>query len=297
MKSLLKHLIISTLIISAWSSCDVINPEESIPAYLYLEEITLENNPAIEEGTLRHKIVAANVIVNGEAIGIIPLPSRVPVLQTGESTITIDPVVQANGNSEAFSIYPFYERISLQRNLQEAVVDTLELATRYKADTEFVLLEDFSGSGTVFTEDLDDNLQTFIETTSDGAQANEGKAGLIEIDTDNILFAAATAQDTPLDISDALQIWLEVSYKTEAVIEFGIINTETGVGAQPLYEYGVNEKNEWNKVYFDLINIVNFDNINSMQLAMRTGLSIQDGEFTRNEADIYIDNIKVLLRR
>ena len=79
------------------ASCDLINPEEEVPAYLYIDEFTLGPNPNINHGSLSSRITNAYVFVGGDVLGLVSLPALLPVTLTGEQEVIIDPMIRDNG--------------------------------------------------------------------------------------------------------------------------------------------------------------------------------------------------------
>jgi len=77
-------------VLCSMTSCDIVNPEESIPAYLFIPEFTL-NTELATEGTKSHKITEAHIFVANESVGIFSLPATVPVLAEGVQEIQIFP--------------------------------------------------------------------------------------------------------------------------------------------------------------------------------------------------------------
>ena len=144
-KNLFKLLTLLTIGIG-YSSCEIINPEEGIPSYVEIPEITVGPTAAINTGTLSNKItqVRLTVIQNNVAdiLGTFTLPATIPILLEGEQIIEFDPVIKANGNSFSLEIYPFYERIVRTVNLVPGEVQTLNLETKYKENITVRFQED-----------------------------------------------------------------------------------------------------------------------------------------------------------
>ncbi|NJL74770.1 MAG: hypothetical protein HC892_06765 [Saprospiraceae bacterium] len=62
-------------------SCDLINPAESIPAYLYITPFEFEIENTLRQGTGDQKITEAWVSIDGEFLGTYSLPALVPILK------------------------------------------------------------------------------------------------------------------------------------------------------------------------------------------------------------------------
>ena len=90
------------------SSCDIVNPEEALPAYLKIERFEFSTTPA--QGTASEQITDVWVFVNDLSLGIYELPATIPSLDVGNQNITIFPVIRENGVRSTPIIYPFYNR-------------------------------------------------------------------------------------------------------------------------------------------------------------------------------------------
>ena len=66
-------------------SCNKFDGDQTIPAYIHIEKITLADNPIISEGSLSNRITDAWVYVDDELIGAFELPATFPVLKKGET--------------------------------------------------------------------------------------------------------------------------------------------------------------------------------------------------------------------
>ena len=77
------------IIVTGFCGCDIINPDETIPAYIYIESIEVINNPDLQgkEGSLNNTIVDAWVSANGKLVGAFELPAVIPVLAEGDIEI------------------------------------------------------------------------------------------------------------------------------------------------------------------------------------------------------------------
>lgn len=61
------------LLLFKCTSCDVINPTEDIPAYIYIADFQLNTNP--NQGTSSDKITDVWVSLNNDFLGVYPLPA------------------------------------------------------------------------------------------------------------------------------------------------------------------------------------------------------------------------------
>lgn len=275
------------------AGCELINPEEPIPSYLYIEPFVLRENPEIQAGSLDHRISHIYAYMDNEFLGIFSLPALIPVLKEGNQELLIDPAVRDNGISSDVQIYPFYERYTTQVSIEPGKIDTIKPQTRYKTNIAIHFIEDFESGTPIFSEDRDGNGQTFMDLST--LEVFEGfRSGVIRLDTANILFDAATGRDQLFSLRQGGRIYMEVHYKAETEILFGLIEIDNLGNTESYYEFGLLPRDTWNKVYFNLTDLVTVTNADNYQVVATCGLPFQNGVFTRTEAEVYLDNIKLI---
>ena len=265
-------------------ACD---KEEPIPAFIRIQSIDVETRPG--EGTDDHRITDAWVFTDREFLGAFPLPGRVPVLPTGDVTLTVFSGIRKNGTTGLPTIYPFYQRITLDRNLMPHESDTLLLTTQYETATVFAILENFNDEHE-FLIDRDNNNETGVQITSDPAFEGGG-SGLIELSYENPVIEVAHTKvlaDLPVNLSP---IYLEINYMTQIPFQIGFFGERNGT-PQVIYDATVFPKDEWNKIYFDFTQTVALTNFDFYHLTLRAITEQPEGSA---EVDsILLDNIKLL---
>ncbi|MGK0363116.1 MAG: hypothetical protein ACI85O_000158 [Saprospiraceae bacterium] len=269
-------------------SCDIINPEEEIPSYLKIESFELEESIDEETFGLASKIVAANVLVNDESVGVISIPGKIPVFAEGDVIVTLDPLVQENGADLFLRIYPFFERIDIPVTLSRVDSTVINVKTKYQSGN-FFRGSTFSGSDEFFTEDLDGNGFTQLAISTVGGQAGQGSIGRIVLNADNPSYQAATSESALIDISNYTQAWLEVQYKSDVDFIFGVRNASTDI----IREFGIRGKDEWNTIYFDAANFLSSNSITEFQLTVSATLP---SSWSGDDAVILIDNVKFVYK-
>ncbi len=285
------------LLIVIVSSCDIINPSEEIPAYLYISEFELTTEPSLH-GSDSEKILYAWVHVNNEFIGAYSLPALVPVLKSGTQEITVNAGIKDNGISLTPEIYPFYETYRQTLDLQAGIVDTLYPSITYKDDIG-IAIEDFEDINLLFTDDRDGNTSTRIEVVSRSENPEkvfEGDgSGIIRLDKDNPFIEVATKIDelfTGLQ-EENIYVYLEINYKSDVNVIFGVIGHDNGF-VTPYYDPGFSSKDNWNKIYFNLSPLVFELNAEAYQIVLTAGLPSENEIFTMDNAEILLDNIKLV---
>ena len=268
------------------SACDT--SKEEVPAFLYLNKFELVTNVA-DQGSASEKITEAWLFVGGQSVGAYTLPAVVPILTKGNQEIKIFPGIRQNGVSSEPEIYPFYNFHEEMRDLKEGIVDTVLPQTSYDAVTKFAIVDDFE-LGTIFKDDLDGDSETTIEIATDGGL--EGNYGKIHLTKAHPLVEVASDlvySDFP---SNFQSVFIELNYKTEVVIEVGLRGFSTIQSPLTRYERGVNVKNSWNKIYFNLTSQVNeMQNIGytRFQVVFRAILPA-----SKEEGVVSLDNVKLI---
>ena len=272
------------------NGCDIINPEEQIPAFIEFGAFEMQANPLVNHGSLDHRIEKGWLFVGDELIGVVTLPSTIPVYLSGEQEIKIDPMVHLAGQSQVVRIYPFCERFIQNVTLTPGEVTKVQPTTNYIDEAVFAFVEDFESSTQRFTD-----IRTgAVEIVATEIDAFENKSGRIRLDLDNPVAEIATNPTSLYDLRSGGKTYLEVNYKSEAEVLFGLVGHEGGT-IIPNYEFGIFPKDSWNKIYFELTNQVISSDFPAYQISILAGLPVNnDGTFTIDEANILLDNIKLI---
>jgi hypothetical protein len=280
-----------------FAGCD--REEEPVPAYLTVQPFELKATNPAAHGSISEKIANASMFLlnddlkESRSLGNVALPANIPVLTEGEWKLNIDPVIKANGNSYFLQAYPFYERFITTVNFQPNEDVTVKPVTTYKDDCVFEFIEDFEGAGHLFTIDRDDNPKTFLESSKDDVFEGEF-SGKILLDTANYVFVATTNTLYQLTFDQGGKFFMEVNYKTPVPLEFGLIAIDNQGVESPNFEFVVLPKDEWNKIYFDMTDLVATSSANRFVFAIRAGIPFENKQFTLDKAEIFLDNIKLV---
>lgn len=274
--------------------------DEPIPTYIHIEDFVVESTSPNLHGSVSQKITHALVFLVDKdgldaphQLGTITLPATIPAIVSGNFEINIDPVVKANGNSLSLAVYPFYERFKADVTLSPGSDIEIAPKTRYAPDANFLLIENFEANGHLFSSDRDDNPLTSLEV-SDMDVFEGNSSGLVQLDTANNVFVVATAEPYEINFPESVRAYMEVNYKTDVPLEFGVLAVDALNDETPNFEFVVFAKPEWNKIYFDMTNLLADAPANRFIFIIRGGLPIEDGQFTLDEATVQLDNIKVI---
>ena len=273
--------------------CDVINPDEDEPAILKIEEFTLNTN-TVTEGSASEKITEAWLTVNGEFLGAYSLPARIPVLSTGPTRVKLEAGIRDNGISRTPEIYPFYEIFETDVDLNPLINHTIAPAIGYLSNAKFALVEDFESGNSIFSQNRILDGSTIIPVETDVFEGD--KSGRITLTEERPVAELATLQRYSRLNSASPFVYLEVNYKSEVPVAFGIIGYAIAGDNQgtAFLEQGFLPKAEWNKIYFNLSSTLAENEFAEYQIGLQAFIP-ETGEGSGLErAEVLLDNIKLL---
>lgn len=295
--SFFNKTLLPAFVVFALVGCDT--EQERLPAFLQLDPFVVQATNTSVHGSVSAKITHAKVFLTDlqtgatHSLGTLALPGSYPVLLEGQYQLNVDPVIKANGNSFSALIYPFYERFTTVIDLEPTVELTVTPNTRYRSDAVFEFIETFENPGMLFSDDRDENPLTFIErSTADVFEGNY--SGHVHLDTANHTMVVSTQVPFILDVTKHGKIFMELDYKTDIPLEFGVIAVDAVGVEEPNFVFVVLGKPEWNKIYFDLTELVSTANTDRFFIVLRAQLANQTQSPPLTEADIWLDNIKLL---
>ncbi len=269
------------------SGCELINPDETIPSYIYLKDFTF--SCADGQGYPSEKILDGWVYANGVFIGAYELPATIPVLSSGPTEILVYAGIKENGISGVGMIYPFYSAYSVTADLTELETDTLSPACTYKpaASLDFIYLEDFEIGNSldgveneaIWTKTFAD--QNVFEGSASGAATLIGENDTFHIKSGNLEFPT---QDKLL--------FLEIDYKCD--INYQVwINCNTGAGGTITSSVlTVTAKENWNKIYVNLNPKLQFYSEYDPQTYNLEFRATKSSDI--DTASLFFDNLKII---
>jgi len=280
-----------TLTLTLLGSCELVNPEEPIPAYIYVTPFRFTTDP-VTQGSASEKITEVWLTVNDEFLGVYRLPSLIPILTKGAAKIKLEAGVKENGISTVPDIYPFYQPFETQVDLQPNAVDTLRPKTAYKSNVKFSILESFERTPQTFDALIGGQAFSRITLTKDGAF--EGSSGILNLNDQNPAVVLGSANKVSGLLDKGTVVYLEANYKAEAQAAFGVIPLPINGDPQLVYAAGFNPSSTWNKIYFNMTKVVFDSKAKEFQIILRAELPTKDGVLTQNTARIWLDNIKLV---
>lgn len=274
--------------------CDLVNPEETIPAAVFVKDYDLTTNSLLQ-GSSDNRITEVWITINNNFFGAYPIPGKVPILENGEVTIRLEAGIRDNGISRTPEIYPFYAPIERQLTLDPLKTDTLSLVTRYADGTQFAIIEDFESGNSIFTDIRVKGKNGGLEINE--AEIFEGRRSARILLTQDLPLVEVASNKRFFNLNQKSPfVYLEVNYKSEVPTAFGIIGYETAGSTQgvAILDVGFLPKGEWNKIYFNLSPILANASYMEYQIAIQAFIPQTGQGSDLSEAEVYLDNIKLV---
>lgn len=270
------------------SSCNLINPDEDVPAYIEVKEFSLSTDPVIQ-GSNSSGITDAWIYVDGQLLGAFELPCRVPVLNSGNREVLIGAGIKINGLSATRAPYPFYRFYSSTADLipGESVSFIPEVA--YFDSLVFPFISNFDDlSGNRF--EASGASDTLIGLTSNPAEVFEGagslKASLLR-DSGVVEFQMVDALELP---KQGTLVYLEFDYKCSHAFGVGLRSFYATSGTRTTSLINVFPSETWNKMYVNLTRAVS-EQVNAVNYRIFFQSLKEPGSGPLN---LYIDNVKIV---
>lgn len=272
------------------SGCNIINPEEKVPTYLHIDPYTFSNPDSAVTGSSSHLVTSSWVYFNGFPVGVFDLPCTVPVVTDQAGTIYVLPGVTNQGIKSYQIQYPFYRGDTFHLEYNPGKTQSFKPATRYYeslTSSNFPLIETFD-NGNIFTKLSGD---TFITRSTDASLRFEGTAsGYIYMKSPQ---TTSESISTISFLRSTNNCYMELNYKCSLPFQVGIKGADSSGNTYGEYLAGFNPKNEWNKVYIDLMPFMrNYYYFSKFFIMVRVALN--DPGKTYNEGWVILDNIKIV---
>lgn len=258
------------------------NKEEPVPSWVIVPGYEVVTTS--DQGTNRQKITEVYAYTTSSFLGVFPIPGKIPILESGQTSIDLFPGIRANGIKSTPDIYPFLERSRTSVNLQPGTFDTIVPVFTYDPLARIRLVENFEGSIKWFTNQLAGHA---MEITT--GNEFEGKAGTFLVDEQEPIFEVSTPAFTDIALNGT-PIYLEMHYKNEVPFLIGLEGSNPTVPQAKQYIAGVNARDDWNKIYFNLTDAFNLSDLDEYKVIIRADLPLSGVESGR----IWIDNIKLV---
>ena len=281
-KNVLHFLVVGYF--SFFSSCNVINPDEKIPAYIHIDKIDLTTTYATQ-GSSSNKITDAWLFVDDKTIGVFELPATIPVLVTnGDHKINIQPGVKMNGISATRLGYAFYQICTTTADLKIGEKVTVNPVTSYHPTLSFDWKEDFEGFGISLIKGTA-STDTVAKKTTNPADVFEGSGcAIIVLDGAKTYYEGVSSAS--FSIPQGSTTFLELNYRSNNSF---IVGLYAGASTTPNPAISIKASESWNKIYINLSALVN--TLNATSYTVFIAMPKEDGVST---AQLFLDNIKLI---
>lgn len=264
-----------------FTSCEVINPEEDIPSYIYIDSIKLNssyNSPS--------SITDAWVYINDNINGVYELPATIPVLEGGPTNVKVFAGIKMNGISLTRIPYPCFDLYSEDTELIRDSIIEIKPVVDYKGTTRWE--ENFEDIG--FTLQSTSSSDTSVIRETDPSIVFQGTGcGRFTLGTSQNIFSAISSSNFQLP-KGSTPVFLELHYKCNNTFAVGITsNTPTNV-EQITPSLVINPKDEWNRIYINLTN-----EVSAQAQAIDYNIYFyMERDFGNETPEVFIDNIRLI---
>lgn len=268
---------------SSWS-CNLINPEETIPTYVRIDSFHF--TPIPNTGTISQNITSAWVYFNNQTVGTFDLPAVIPIIAKEPGTLTVMPGVDYSGLQSVQVIYPYFTFDTFSFNPQPGQELHFIPNTHYIADTQLNILQEdfeFGNSFVIYTGDT-------LRAVTDPSKVFEGnRSGEVRLDTldyaEHILNVAFTVAGT--------EAFVEMNYNASANIRMEVgLQTINQTGQLFInYLFGLKPKEGWQKVYIGLQEFLAVYTNKQYRLVIKTIADDPAG------GTLLLDNIKIISKK
>ncbi len=285
-------VLLSIVVLGIFSGCNLLNPDEEIPAYVRLDSVIMENHPAepVSVGSLSQKIVDGWIYVNDNVAGVYEMPFIVPFLNAGSNRLQIRAGILENGISANRVAYPFFFPFDTIIDFTPGAINRIAPRITYDTATKFPVIENFEAAGLKFEKTSQSDTSLMVIT--DAAEVFEGLAsGFSVLASNHSLFEIATTDSYVLPVGGK-PVYLELNYKCNNTFSVGIFANLPGQVQQISTSVFVNPTTTWKKIYINLTEVVSTASSATnykiyIQMQRNSGVSTPH---------IFLDNIKVVHR-
>ncbi len=236
--------VIIAVIIFIFIGCDVINPDEKIPAFLRIDEVSLDGTAYFNQDS--ENISDVWVFVNSSLIGAYELPADIPILEDGETSIRVIPGIYKDGIQAVHHFYPYYSRWDTTVNFVANETVTLIPEFEYLDNFEIVFNEDFESSTVDFKASdqsdavLDQSENYLIDGLKSGVMVASASDSILEIVSKNTFQVTNRSTST-------FPTYMEIDYRSSVQFKVGVYANGT-----ESFELMLRPNTERTKIYVDL---------------------------------------------
>jgi hypothetical protein len=230
--------------------CDVINPQEKEPAYLYIPSFTFQAN--LNQGTSSESITEVWVYADDKSLGVYDLPAKIPILESGTSNIRIFAGIKNNGISNTRIRYPFYAPFDTTLTISAFQTDTL--IPHFSYYNQAVISEKgFEGGNFLVQTGTNNGNFSVTNQTTQVFEGNRSGWGHLDAGSTHLFYK----DDDNLPYTSGDNVFLELNYSSNSIFSVGYITTTGGIQSKNVALI-INPTNSgdgltpvWKKIYID----------------------------------------------
>jgi hypothetical protein len=290
MKSNKKYFFFSSVIICVvlFSSCDIINPPETIPARIQLNPVEFQIEPG--QGTARQKITEVWVFANSSVLGAFTPPVEIHHLtDMPTSDFSFRGGIRNNGILEDAIIYPMFTTYDVELPTEPGALSVVTPIIRYKPEAVFSLIADFETQND-FVDNRDSIPESVVTRSPVDPYEGNFSGEIIMNATANFIEVGHAIAMTDLP-TNGTPVYLEFHYKSEVEMSIGILGITLNGQSFSNFFYLLRPSESWNKIYIELTDLIEESDFPSYKILFR---SLYPEGSTEPSYKIQIDNIKVV---
>lgn len=278
-------LYLATAVFSSifFSACNVINPKEQTPHFLHIDSVQMAATNTPLHGSVSSKITDVWVYHNNDLLGAFTLPADIPILSADPNLLDIRAGILTNGIQATREGYPFYKLYSTKIDWPEGTRKNITPIFNYVDNAKFFTIEDFELGTSLIRLNGDTTITKYI-----GPEVYEGTAcgaSFVDKSKPTTISTFQTGFNLPFNRT----YFLEMNYKCNIPINLFVTSEKNGVYVEQFLA-GMNPKTSWNKIYFNIGELVN-----SIRATAPYNIVIK-AELPKDSTSgyIFIDNFKLV---
>lgn len=273
--------------------CSVLDDHESQPAYVVIEEVSV-NNPD-GSGTVTHDIRDLWSYLDGSSLGVYPHPTHIACLPQNETvTVSFIAGIRNNGIAYSISIYPMLDPVEWVLDMKPGENYSYNPVFNYRNNVIKRFETGFESAFGIFEFDADGNASSGIVKDTEIKRSGNASGLIVVPDTTDMLdFVEVATSEAYIGIpTDGTPVYLEIDYRATANLFIGLIGYQDPVNQyQPLKSYylGLKPTDEWEKIYVNLTEPLLQSDLNGYRILIRA-----ENTEVGNVETVHLDNIKLL---
>jgi hypothetical protein len=271
------------------SSCDIINPKEKEPRYLYIPSFNFTTTT--EQGTASEKFTEVWVYANDNVVTVTDLPALIPILDEGNVSIRVLAGIKNNGIRSTRIFYPFVTSDPFVLSGEPLSIDTVIPNFRYVDDLAFDKADFDNSTPTIVG--LTGNQGAFNLVTNPDYVFEGDRCGLMQLESGENYLLFKNEENYVMPSGNT--VFLELNYSCNDQFAVGLYSTTAGTPEKhnvlvinPTTSDPLNPT--WNKIYIDLGLVVQ-QNPNASYFETYFELNASKAD---RPISLYVDNMKIV---